>query len=383
MAVVVSDFQIVRPQFESTHLATLEWIVKAHTQAEEQYCLQKNLPFNKTEFSEELKKELFRVGCKPGDIQKRGHELPDFLHENWDQMQVYQLNCYPQGVGLRVRQELHRKYTDSVFDKFYPTEALQPDDLIHVSCTGYTAPSGAQKLVSKRNWGTTTYVTHAYHMGCYASIPACRMAEGFLQKEKKRIDIVHTELCAFHFNPLLHSREQLVAQSLFADGYIKYSLTRKKEPHNKSALKILAIYEEIIPDSLDAMQWFIADWGFQLVLSKEIPAFIAKNVKNYLLQLCVRAGCDLQEMLDEALFAIHPGGPKILDYIQKIFQLRDEQLFFSREILKQYGNISSATLPYMWEAICADPAVAEKTKVISLAFGPGLTIAGMLGEKEV
>lgn len=379
---MICDFQILRPQFESTHTATLEWIVKAHTQAEELYCLQKNLPFNKSEFLEKLKKELLSVACKPGVIQKRGHELPDFLHDNWDQMQVYQLNLYPQGVGLKVRQELHGKYTDSAFDKFYSTEAPQPDDLIHVSCTGYVAPSSAQKLVSKKGWGFTTCVTHAYHMGCYGSIPACRMAEGFLQQKKKRVDVVHTELCAFHFNPLLHSREQLVAQSLFADGYIKYSLTHKKEQHNNSALKVLAIYEEIIPDSVDAMQWFIADWGFQLVLSKEIPAFIAKNVKSYLLQLCLRAGCDFQEMLEKALFAIHPGGPKILDYIQKIFQLSDEQLFYSRQILKHYGNVSSATLPYMWEAICADPAVAAKTKVVSLAFGPGLTIAGMLGEKE-
>ncbi|HXF28506.1 MAG TPA: 3-oxoacyl-[acyl-carrier-protein] synthase III C-terminal domain-containing protein, partial [Chlamydiales bacterium] len=66
---------------------------------------------------------------------------------------------------------------------------------------------------------------------------------------------------------------------------------------------------------------------------------------------------------------------------QKLFQLRDEQLFYSRSILQQYGNISSATLPHMWQAICNDPKIVKNTKVISMAFGPGLTIAGMIGEK--
>ena len=86
-------------------------------------------------------------------------------------------------------------------------------------------PSAAQRLVAAKGWGAATRVTHAYHMGCYAAFPALRMAAGFLSAPDslrasglKRVDVVHTEMCSLHMNPLHHAAEQLVVQSLFADG---------------------------------------------------------------------------------------------------------------------------------------------------------------------
>jgi predicted naringenin-chalcone synthase len=359
---LLTDFQLIRPEFESSQEETLNWLVEAHVKAE-----------GNEQFRQTIKDKLWRVGCKPDRIAKRGHVLSDFLHLNWDSMQLYQLDQEPTGRNLSTRAKIFEVEVDKIFDQYYPAEASAPDDLIHVSCTGYVSPSGAQKIVSKRNWGEKTTVTHSYHMGCYGSIPAIRMGNGFLHsdKEKQRADIVHTEICSLHTNPSLHQIDQLVSQSLFADGFMKYSIVKNSK---QSCIQVLKLKEEIIPNSTKAMTWNMASWGFQMSLAKEVPVLITRHLPRYLERLC---GTDFKN----ALFAIHPGGPKILVHIQELLALSDEQMRFSFEVLKQYGNMSSATLPHIWQKILADENVKNHTPIISLAFGPGLCVAGALMEK--
>lgn len=352
----LTDFQILRPRFESNQEETLDWIVDAHVMAQRDEGVRTA-----------IREKLWHVGCKPDRISKRGHVLSDFLHRNWEEMEVYRLGESPSGMNLFKRTQIYQSEVDQIFETYFPPYAIPPDDLIHVSCTGYVSPSGAQKIVSKRNWGDCTTVTHAYHMGCYASIPALRIGKGFLSLEKKKIDVVHTELCSLHSNPSKHQTDQLVSQSLFADGFMKYSLVSK---NSGPSIEVISLREEIIPESTEAMTWDVADWGFQMSLAKEIPVLITRHLEGYLSRLCPDG------IAPHTLFAIHPGGPKILTHIQKLLQLKDEQMAFSFEILKEYGNMSSATLPHVWERILKSAAVPPSTPIISLAFGPGLTVAG-------
>jgi predicted naringenin-chalcone synthase len=275
-----------------------------------------------------------------------------------------------------------------------------------VSCTGYVSPSGAQKIASIHNWGSQTTITHAYHMGCYASIPAIRIGSGFLalDPEKTRADIVHTEICSLHTNPSNHNADQLVSQSLFADGFIKYSVYREplgfvnsggpqnsqnltvrgiKKTEIKPHIRILAIQEEIIPNSTKSMTWNVMHWGFEMTLSKEIPVLIARALPLFLEHLAKKAHLSLELLTKKALFAVHPGGPKILVYIQELFKLTDAQMTHSFNILKNYGNMSSATLPHIWESILNDESIPDSTLIVSMAFGPGLSITGAIMEKKI
>src|SRR3989344_1536625 len=359
---LLTNLQLIRPVFESTQEETLRWLVHAHVMAE------KSEAFRST-----IEEKLWHVGCKPDHIQKRGHVLADFLHTDWEKMTIYTLNETPQGKNLSARSEVFEEEVDKVFDQFYPTGSSAPNDLIHVSCTGYLSPNGAQKIVSKRGLGEETTVTNAYHMGCYGSMPAIRMGIGFLKnrEEVSKVDVVHTEICSLHSNPSMHKLDQLVSQSLFADGFIKYSLVQDTDaPH----FKLLALKEEIIPDSLNAMSWNVADWGFQMFLAKEVPVLIRRYLPSYLKRLAKR-------LEDKPLFAVHPGGPKILTHIQELLELSDSQMAYSFQVLKEYGNMSSATLPHIWEKILADTNIPSGTQVVSLAFGPGLSISGSLMEK--
>lgn len=363
---ILTNFQLIRPSFESAQEETLDWFVEAHVKSE-------SFKNPDPSFRQTIKEKLWHVGCKPDRIAKRGHVLDDFLHLDWDKMKIYRLHESPSGKDLSARTKVFEEEVDRIFNQYYPEGASPPDDLIHVSCTGYVSPSGAQKIVSNRSWGHRTTVTHAYHMGCYGSIPAIRMGSGFLSNsaEKQQVDIVHTEICSLHSNTSLHQLDQLVSQSLFADGFMKYSIVRQaSQPH----LKLRAVKEEIIPNSLKAMTWNVVDWGFQMSLAKEVPVFITRHLSGYLDRLC-------KKIPQNALFAVHPGGPKILLHVQELLGLSDEQMQFSFQILKEYGNMSSATLPHIWQRILEDPNVPDSTPIISLAFGPGLSIAGAWMEK--
>lgn len=364
----LSNFQIVRPPYESLHQDTLEWIIQAHIQAEKK---DKQDRYDDT-FSQKIRTDLQRVGCKSTTISTRGHSISDFLTTSWDTMRIYRLQEAAVGIGIEERQKIHKELVDTYVENLFQNVQEPPNQIIHVSCTGYDSPNSCQRLVSKKQWGDRSQVKTVYHTGCSAAIPAIQIASSY---SKQNIDIVHTELCSLHFNPLDHGLDQLVAQSLFADGCIKYTA---QPASNTPSLQILAVHEQLIPSSLDAMSWSITHWGFRLQLLKEIPEKIGHHIQEFVQTLCKKANT---LKIEKAIFAVHPGGPKILDQIQKAFSLENEQLQHSREILKRYGNMSSATVPHIWDSILQDPNITHGTPIISLAFGPGLTISGALLQK--
>jgi predicted naringenin-chalcone synthase len=245
--------------------------------------------------------------------------------------------------------------------------------LFHVTCSGYVSPSGAERLVAQRGWGHLTEVYHLYHMGCYAAIPAVRIAQGL---SESRVDIVHTELCSIHLDPTRHTPEQIVIQSLFADGLIRYSMERcfpMDAPKDKVGLEVVTTRKEVLPQSEGAMTWSMGDYGMEMTLNREVPDLIAGHIYRFLEQF--------GPWDTSTLFAIHPGGPRIVDLIQSMLRLSDSQVAASRKVLRERGNMSSATLPHIWKNILEDPKVPEGTPIFSMAFGPGLTMCGNLLRK--
>ncbi|VHN99472.1 3-oxoacyl-[acyl-carrier-protein] synthase III C-terminal domain-containing protein [Candidatus Rhabdochlamydia sp. T3358] len=373
----LSQFEIIRPVYESSQEETLHWLIQAHTQSEA--YMQGKKAEQLQPFTLNLKQKLDHVACKPNRISKRGHVLSDFLHTEWEKMKVYRLEESSFGVDLTTRSKIFSDQVEAAFEQFYPKSAISPDHLIHVTCTGYVSPSGGQKMVSQRGWGEKTVVSHVYHMGCSASIPALRLAQGSLQTESC-IDIVHTEICSLHTNPSLHELNQLVSQSLFADGFIKY---RAQAHCSSEHFQLYILHEELVSNSFNAMHWKMENWGFALSLSQEIPALIAQSIYPYLVRMSQKSGFTIEYILQNAIFAIHPGGPKIVQSIQAVLGLSFAQVAHSKLILQQFGNMSSATLPHVWKEILEDPKVVSGSLIISLAFGPGLTICGSIMEKRL
>ncbi len=369
-AVYLNQFKVVLPKNRISQSNLLEWIVLCHQATESE-----NL---RTQYT--IQKLLERYAIRPEQISQRFLECDDILSTDYSQNEIYQVIPNQQsGKSIYERTLFFSDRAYEVFNQFYDVKqkSSRPDHLIHVSCTGYISPSAAQKIVTETLWGHKTDVTHAYHMGCYAALPAVRMAKSFVISENQQTDIVHTEMCGLHMNPKVHTPEQMVVQTLFADGHVKYTATSKPEVNSKN-LKIIALLEKLVPNSQDDMSWIPAPWGMQMNLSRNVPTKIKAELKQFSNELFKKAGLSLTEAMN-SVYAVHPGGPKIIDSVMEVLELSESQISESRKILFERGNMSSATLPHVWDEIL-NRNYPIGTKVISYAFGPGLTLFGAVFE---
>ncbi|HEY4014906.1 MAG TPA: 3-oxoacyl-[acyl-carrier-protein] synthase III C-terminal domain-containing protein [Polyangiaceae bacterium] len=383
------DFRSVRPSHEAPQGDTLDWLARLHADAE-RAASPDPAAFDVEAFAVRMRKLLQRCGCSPEKIATRGYEIASGPHEVWTDLSVYDVTGQPNGAGSSVRTELFARAAEAAVDRLYAEEDDPPGDLIHVTCTGYTSPSAAQRLVARRGWGKQTRVTHAYHMGCYASLPALRIARGFLAQgggafarpsASPRVDVVHNEMCTLHLHPAEHTLEQLVVQSLFADGHIRYSFVPPGERDRPApGLAVLSAREEILSESGASMTWQVSDHGMNMSLARDVPERIAQVARAFVVTLFEDAEIDIGHISD-TVFAIHPGGPKVIDVMQRALELSDAQVKESRAVLLRYGNMSSATLPHIWMRLAADRDVEPGTPIVSLAFGPGLTVSGSLMAK--
>jgi predicted naringenin-chalcone synthase len=292
------------------------------------------------------------------------------------------------GEALDERMTLFEEVACDVFERVYSDATAQPpDDIVHVSCSGYISPSPVQTFLSRRKW-LRTGVTHSYHMGCYGAFPAIRTAVGLvgssydsLPKPKSRVDLVHTEFLSLHFDLLGEEADNFVTSTLFADGFIKYSAYPEFARNGRSGLKILAIEEYILPDSLPEMTLRPGPLQFDMSLSKKVPFMIRDAIGDFIASICGQVGLDFEREKTTMAFAIHPGGPAILNQIRSKLGIEESQIALSRKVLNEHGNMASATAPHIWQAIVESPEIPVGSKVLSMAFGPGLTVIGALFEK--
>lgn len=373
-----------RPAYQIDQQRALDWLAEAHTEA--QSSLESWSPQDRSVFAARLRKVIERCACGPTKIGSRGTVLPDFGMAGWSQMPLYDVTRDPHGGGTGARNRFFAEAAEVWIEEEYADEPLPPADLVHVTCTGYVSPSCAQRLVQRKGWGAQTRVTHAYHMGCHAAFQATRLAAGYLSTPEmpiagaeRRVDVVHTELCSLHLDPSRHSIEQIVVQSLFADGFIRYQV---RPSAGEPGLLLLSLGEQIVPESADAMSWVLGDHGMEMTLSWSVPERIAAAVRGFVAELHHRAGVGPSDPHGPTIFAIHPGGPRIIDRVGELLGLREEQVQLSREVLFDFGNMSSATLPHVWMRVVNDDRVKAGTLVASLAFGPGLTLCGGLFRKQ-
>jgi 2-polyprenyl-6-hydroxyphenyl methylase/3-demethylubiquinone-9 3-methyltransferase len=195
----LAGFVATRPCFEIDQQRSLAWLAAAHAESE---AVQNRLDDrDRRRFELKVARALERCACPPSKLARRGHSVPDIERDGFSDNELYALTRKPHGHGTELRMAMFAERVADYFTRAYEDERDPPDDLIHVTCTGYVSPSGAQLMVAHKGWGAATRVTHAYHMGCYAALPAVRMAAGFSAIGARRVDIVHTELCSLHLDP--------------------------------------------------------------------------------------------------------------------------------------------------------------------------------------
>jgi alkylresorcinol/alkylpyrone synthase len=290
---------------------------------------------------------------------------------------------------IKSRHNSYAKVADDSLAEMYTDVPDAPDDLIHVTCSGYLAPSPVERMVAAKNWFNTT-VTHSYHMGCYGAFPAIKMAHGFLSSSqfgvtppKERVDIVHTEVLSVHLDVDVPKAENIITMTLFSDGFIKYSVVSEdyRRERGLRGLRILGFNEHVLPDSANDMTWVPGSTRFHMTLSVMVPVVIKQSVRPFVKALLQQVGIDFEQEKRQLAFAIHPGGPKIVEHIQEALELDNDQVAVSKSVFAENGNMSSATIPHIFKAIMDEEGISVGTRVVCLGFGPGLTVTGLVLEK--
>ncbi|MEM9832036.1 MAG: type III polyketide synthase [Bacteroidota bacterium] len=255
--------------------------------------------------------------------------------------------------------------------------------LIFVSCTGMYAPGIDIELIHKLGLSRQVQRTAINFMGCYAAFNAFKVADHIVRANAEaNVLIVCTELCTLHFQKGT-DEDNLLANALFADGSAAALITEKKFEET-IPLSLEQFHCDLIPEASQEMAWQIGNHGFEMKLSSYVPEAIRQGVHQLTQRLMHQfswsvneAEVGVQEKPD--LYAIHPGGKRILRVIEQTLSMEKDDNRYANHILQQYGNMSSATILFVLKALWQDLTVADNDKsVLGLAFGPGLTLESML-----
>lgn len=249
---------------------------------------------------------------------------------------------------------------------------VRADEVTHVvtaSCTGFFAPGPEFRLVRDLGLAPTVSREHLGFLGCAAAIPALRSAARICATDPSALVlVVCAEICTIHLRSS-SDPDQIVSSAVFADGAAAAVVTGAPAttvPH----LELDRFATAITDDGESAMGWTIGDHGFEMTLTAEVPRIVGREVKNALSPLLGEGPVDL--------WAVHPGGRSILDRVEAACGLEGDALRHSRDVLRTYGNMSSATILFILQRMLADPATPDGARMLAVAFAPGLTVESTL-----
>lgn len=318
-------------------------------------------------------------------IAFRASVLSDYTHDSWESMTLFKESRRADGSvspwnapPLQDRMRIFMGAAQSMARQAFADTLQAPRYIIDISCTGYQAPYPVQMLTLEKAWENDSRLLKIGHMGCYASIPALHMAAQ-LSRSIERDEIVtvlSTELCSLHLDPLGTHVDQIVSNILFADGCARIDIGRSAKA---DSLGLFGHYEVLVPDCSQDMAWELQDSRFHMSLSRKVVVQLKKVIDRHLSAFLESQGINRDRI---SRYAIHPGGPRIVESIQEELGLDEESVRHSKHVLKMHGNMSSATIPHVWKEMQEDPHVKAGEFIVSMAFGPGLTLTMNLLQKS-
>ncbi|MFM7117367.1 MAG: type III polyketide synthase [Planctomycetota bacterium] len=247
--------------------------------------------------------------------------------------------------------------------------------LVTVSCTGFCAPGVDYQLVESLGLSPQVERVHVGFMGCHGLINGMRVATALVQADPRaRVLVGAVELCSLH-QQYSEDSEQLVASSLFSDGAaaLLVEATADERETSSPGWEIVSSLSCRLSQTADLMAWKIGNHGFQMTLSPRIPSVIEAELHQPLSEWLAEQQLTTREIRG---WAVHPGGPRVIDAVGESLELVDGQLQPSRDVLSEFGNMSSPTVLFILERLNAPVELGEH--VVMLGFGPGLQVEALL-----
>lgn len=281
-------------------------------------------------------------------------------------------------------ESVNRTYIESATDlgeqairKALQRCSLQPseiDYLVYVNTTGLATPSIDARLMNRLGCRLDAAHIPIWGRGCAGGVAGIGHVNEYLRGQPRAVGvIVAAEFCGLTFLPHDLSKSNIVASALFGDG-VGAAVVAGSEV-DRPGLEIVQTRSRLFPDSLDVMGWNITSQGLQVVFNRRIPDIVSEHAADELAALLKAGGVEREEVVE---YLYHPGGPKVLDAYRKAYGLGGEELAIPKSVLKDCGNMSSATVIFVIERFLEQQTRPQKGYAVASALGPGFCSESLL-----
>ena len=242
--------------------------------------------------------------------------------------------------------------------------AADIDTVVTVCSTGIATPSLDARVARRIGFRSDVARVPVFGLGCAGGAGGLSIASRLAQaRPGSNVLLVAIELCSLALRHDELTKANIVAVSLFGDGAAAVIL----RAGDGGATRIEQCGEHLWPDTLDVMGWSVDPQGFGVILRRTIPEFVAQNLKPALLQILGRMQLSLDD-IDQ--FICHPGGAKVIQALETTLKLDQGTLEHERQVIADYGNMSSPTVLFILERARARGLPARS---LLTALGPGFT----------
>lgn len=288
---------------------------------------------------------------------------------------VFTATSFEQKNDIYVREV--KKLGKKVLEKALAKADWSPDTLdyiITVSCTGIMIPSLDAYLINDLGLRQDIIRLPVTEMGCAAGVSGLIYAENFLRANPdKRAAVVAVESPTATFQLDDYSMANMVSAAIFGDGAACVLLSSEKKAEGP---KIVGGEMYHFPDATRMMGFDLTDHGLKMILDIRVPETIAEHFPDIVHPFLKKYGTSI-EAVDHLVF--HPGGRKIVQTVEELFGKLGKNIDDTREVLREYGNMSSATVLYVLERFL-DKDIKKGEQGLILSFGPGFSAQRVLLE---
>jgi predicted naringenin-chalcone synthase len=319
---------------------------------------------------------LIDMAAAHSGIERRYIVIPDA--ESSSEEMFYSTKGNYISPDTKTRMDEYEKWskvlTKNAVQKLIENTGINPSELnkiITVSCTGFFAPGLDYYLINEFGFPPAIRRTNIGFMGCAASLIGFASV---LEADNKLLNnqtlLVSVELCSLHLQTE-PTRDNIMANMIFADGCAAALFSNNSDYRSDGKLDLIGTDSILFENSSDYMGWKIGNTGFNMILSSDLPKIITEKAVPSLISILQNQGIDPNEVKH---WALHPGGRAILDSLQKGLNLSDSQMIASRSVLRNYGNLSSASVLFVLRELMYSGNIQRDDLCCAVAFGPGLSM---------
>ena len=330
------------------------------------------LKFATTQLSGDSRKaSVFERLVDRGGIEHRFSFIEPKNGTNTDELDVDGVYTRGQFPSTAERMRLFEKFApllaaDAVDKLDLGEDRSRITHLVITSCTGFSAPGVDLEIIERCGLSSTVERTMIGFMGCYAAVNALKVSRHIVRSEpNSKVLVISLELCTFHMKET-EDLQQMLSFMLFADGCSASIVSSEA-----TGVALDSFHAVLAPETQNLITWSIREQGFDMMLSGKVPLAIHDALtlrSDEILKGVKPAEIDL--------WAVHPGGRSVLDAVERALNLPAHALAASREVLRTFGNMSSATVMFVLEALLKSGP--KQKSGCAMAFGPGLVAETML-----